>query len=162
MSYRDDLAVKLATYTGEQMVALAYEAMIENLEDAKCAMDANDKQTLNDKIDHNREILAHLTATMGEDEDDISLTTKQLYLYINKLMTDGIMRNHNESFDEAIKIVIPLKDGWKELSKKLQNIESQKISTVNNNSQKSNVYTGITYGKRDISIYSDSKEWDKG
>lgn len=28
MSYKDDLAVKIATYTGEQMVALAYEAMI--------------------------------------------------------------------------------------------------------------------------------------
>ena len=38
MSYKDDLAVKIATYTGEQMVALAYEAMIENLEDAKNAI----------------------------------------------------------------------------------------------------------------------------
>ena len=39
MSFKDDLAVKLATYTGEQMVALAYEAMIENLEDAKKAIE---------------------------------------------------------------------------------------------------------------------------
>ena len=46
MSYKDDLAVKIATYTGEQMVALAYEAMIENLEDAKKAIKNKDLDCL--------------------------------------------------------------------------------------------------------------------
>ena len=89
MSFKDDLTVKLATYTGEQMVALAYDAMIENLENAKKMISSNNEQILNDKIDHNREILAHLTATMGEEDDEISITTKQLYIYINKLINQG-------------------------------------------------------------------------
>ena len=99
MSYKDDLAVKIATYTGEQMVALAYEAMIENLEDAKKAIINKDIDLLNDKIDHNREIISHLTATMGEEEDNVSLTTKQLYLYINKLMTDSVIRKDTQILD---------------------------------------------------------------
>lgn len=160
MSFRDDLTVKLATYTGEQMVALAYDAMIENLEDAKRAITSNDKQTLNEKVDHNREIIAHLTATLGEEDDEISITTKQLYIYINKLITDGVMRSSIEPFDEAIKIILPLRDGWKELSQKLMALESQKVPSAK--TSKNNVYTGITYGKEDISIYSDSKDWEKG
>lgn len=161
MSFKDDLTVKLATYTGEQMVALAYDALIENIEDAKKAINSKNKQILNDRIEHNREILAHLTATLGEEEDEISITTKQIYLYINKLITDGVVRNSIESFDEAIRIIIPLRDGWRELSQKLMDLEVQN----NPNTQKlskPNIYTGITYGKDDISIYSDSKDWEKG
>ena len=162
MSFKDDLTVKLATYTGEQMVALAYDAMIENLENAKKMISSNNEQILNDKIDHNREILAHLTATMGEEDDEISITTKQLYIYINKLMTDGVMRKDTEPLDESIKIIVPLRDGWKELSMKLMNLEAQKTPNMQSKSSKSNVYAGMTYGKDDISIYSDSKEWEKG
>ena len=162
MSYKDDLAVKIATYTGEQMVALAYEAMIENLEDAKKAIINKDIDLLNDKIDHNREIISHLTATMGEEEDDVSLTTKQLYIYINKLMTDSVIRKDTQILDEAIKIIIPLRDGWRELSKQLQELEAQKAPSIQSKSVRPNVYAGMTYGKSDISIYSDSKDWDKG
>ena len=162
MSYKDDLAVKIATYTGEQMVALAYEAMIENLEDAKNAIINKDLDLLNDKIDHNREIISHLTATMGEEEDDVSLTTKQLYIYINKLMTDSVIRKDTQILDEAIKIIIPLRDGWRELSKQLQELEAQKAPSIQSKSARPNVYAGMTYGKNDISIYSDSKDWDKG
>ena len=162
MSYKDDLAVKIATYTGEQMVALAYEAMIENLEDAKNAILNKDLDLLNDKIDHNREIISHLNATMGEEEDDVSLTTKQLYLYINKLMTDSVIRKDTQILDEAIKIIIPLRDGWRELSKQLQELEAQKAPSIQSKSVRPNVYAGMTYGKSDISIYSDSKDWDKG
>lgn len=161
MSVRDDLTVKLATYTGEQMVALAYDAIIENLEDAKKTINLSDSQIVKDKIDHNREILAHLTATLGEEEDEISITTKQLYIYINKLMTDGVVRKSIEAFDEAIKIITPLRDGWKELSQKLMDLESKKNTNVKKTS-KNNVYTGITYGKDDVSVYSDSKDWEKG
>ena len=162
MSYKDDLAVKIATYTGEQMVALAYEAMIENLEDAKNAIINKDLDLLNDKIDHNREIISHLTATMGEEEDNVSLTTKQLYLYINKLMTDSVIRKDTQILDEAIKIIIPLRDGWRELSKQLQELEAKKAPSIQSKSSRPNVYAGMTYGKSDISIYSDSKDWDKG
>ena len=162
MSYKDDLAVKIATYTGEQMVALAYEAMIENLEDAKKAIINKDIDLLNDKIDHNREIISHLTATMGEEEDDVSLTTKQLYIYINKLMTGSVIRKDTQILDEAIKIIIPLRDGWRELSKQLQELEAQKAPSIQSKSVRPNVYAGMTYGKSDISIYSDSKDWDKG
>ena len=162
MSYKDDLAVKISTYSCEQMVALAYEAMIENLEDAKKAIINKDIDLLNDKIDHNREIISHLTATMGEEEDDVSLTTKQLYIYINKLMTDSVIRKDTQILDEAIKIIIPLRDGWRELSKQLQELEAKKAPSIQSKSARPNVYAGMTYGKSDISIYSDSKDWDKG
>ena len=162
MSYKDELAVKIATYSGEQMVALAYEALIENLQDAKEAINLKEKDILNEKINHNREILAHLTATLGIEEDEVSLTTKQLYLYINKLMTDGVMRYNIAAIDEAIKIIIPLRDGWRELSLKLMELESQKMQSNQSKSEKASVYTGMTYGKSDVSIYSDSKNWEKG
>ena len=139
MSYKDELAVKIATYSGEQMVALAYEALIENLQDAKEAINLKEKDILNEKIDHNREILAHLTATLGIEEDEVSLTTKQLYLYINKLMTDGVMRYNIAAIDEAIKIIIPLRDGWRELSLKLMELESQKMQSNQSKSEKASV-----------------------
>ena len=139
MSYKDELAVKIATYSGEQMVALAYEALIENLQDAKEAINLKEKDILNEKVDHNREILAHLTATLGIEEDEVSLTTKQLYLYINKLMTDGVMRYNIAAIDEAIKIIIPLRDGWRELSLKLMELESQKMQSNQSKSEKASV-----------------------
>ena len=88
--------------------------------------------------------------------------SRPLYLYINKLMTDSVIRKDTQILDEAIKIIIPLRDGWRELSKQLQELEAQKAPSIQSKSARPNVYAGMTYGKSDISIYSDSKDWDKG
>jgi len=160
MSYKDDLGVKIATYSGEQMVALAYEALIENLEEASKLIKTGNKEEVSKLINHNKEIFAHLTATMGEEEDEVSFTTKQIYLYVNRLMTEGFNKIRPELFEEGAKVLTPLKDGWHELSMALEKIENEKDVKSSGNTKK--VYAGATYGKQDINIYSDSQNWDKG
>jgi len=160
MSYKDDLGVKIATYSGEQMVALAYEALIENLEEASKLIKTGNKEEVSKLINHNKEIFAHLTATMGEEEDEVSFTTKQIYLYVNRLMTEGFNKIRPELFEEGAKVLTPLKDGWHELSMELEKIENEKDVKSSGNTKK--VYAGATYGKQDINIYSDSQNWDKG
>lgn len=160
MSYKDDLGVKIATYSGEQMVALAYEALIENLEEASKLIKTGNREEVSKLLDHNREIISHLTATMGEEEDEVSFTTKQIYLYVNRLMTEGYNKIRPELFEEGAKVLTPLKDGWHELSMELEKIEKEKDVKSSGNTKK--VYAGATYGKQDINIYSDSQNWDKG
>ncbi len=158
MSYKDDLALKISTYSGEQMVALAYDAVMENMEQAVWALSNSQMDIVDKMTDHNREILAHLTASLGEQEDEASLTTKQLYLYINRLMTEAVIKKNPHHFMEASKILMPLRDGWRELSIKLEELENSSGSPVH---PAKNVYAGMTYGKTDINIHADSKDWDK-
>lgn len=159
MSYKDDLGVKIATYSGEQMVALAYEALIENLGEASKLIKTGNREEVSKLLDHNREIISHLTATMGEEEDEVSFTTKQIYLYVNRLMTEGYNNIRPELFEEGAKVLTPLRDGWQELAIELKKNENQN-NVSSNKGQK--VHAGVTYGKQDINIYSDSKNWDKG
>lgn len=162
MSYKDDLALKLSTYSGEQMVALAYDAIMENMEQAIEALSNGQMDIVNKMTDHNREILAHLTASLGELEDEASLTTKQLYLYINRLMTEAVIKKDARHFTEASKIIMPLRDGWRELSIKLEELEHESVDTAHSAVHAAkNVYAGMTYGKKDINIHGNAMDWDK-
>lgn len=158
MSYRDDLAIKLETYSGEQMVMLAYDALIENLELGKQMIVEKNMEELDRLLDHNREILAHLNATLGEESNEITDTTRQLYIYINRLMTGGRLKLSHELLEEAIRVLKPLRDGWKELSENLM----EKRQHQGNQQEGKGVYAGMTYGKKDINISADSKDWEKG
>lgn len=160
MSYRDDLALKLQTYSGEQMVMLLYEAMIENLEQAKIELKHQNTEGLDKLLDHNREILAHLNVSLGEEHSEMNDTTRQLYLYVNRLMTKGRIKMSEQVLDEAIRILLPLKEGWRALAEQL--MEQKNKRSQQDVSQKSNIYTGMTYGKNDIHVAADSKDWDKG
>lgn len=158
MSYKEDLALKIGTYTGEQLVMLAYDAMMDNLGQATEHLKKEDLESVDALLDHNREILAHLNATLGSDQTPLNETTRQLYIYVNRLMTQGRIKKQTSYFEEAIKVLTPLRDGWKELSEEL--MRSGGSETVQDN--KPAVYAGFTYGKKDIHIAADSKEWEKG
>lgn len=162
MSYREDLALKLQTYSGEQMVMLTYEALIENLEEAKLRLDEEKMEELDRLLDHNREILAHLNATLGEEESEINDTTRQLYIYVNRLMTQGRIKKSRDLLQEAILVLRPLRDGWKELAEKLSRMSSGGAGQRGEEETKPAVYAGMTYGRKDISIAAESKDWEKG
>lgn len=157
MSYKEDLALKIGTYSGEQLVMLAYEAMIDNLRQATEYLQSEEMESIDALLDHNREILAHLNATLGNEQTPLNETTRQLYIYVNRLMTQGRIKKTARFFEEAIKILMPLRDGWKELSEELMRQKSEYAEE-----NKPPVYAGLTYGKKDIHITADSKEWEKG
>lgn len=162
MSYKEDLALKLQTYSGEQMVMLTYQALIENLEEAKLRLEEGRMEEIDRLLNHNREILAHLNATLGEEQNEINDTTRQLYIYINRLMTQARVKKSEKLLQEAILVLTPLRDGWKELSEILREKKAGEGVGGGEEEKKPAVYAGMTYGKKDIRVDAESKDWEKG
>ena len=122
------------------------------------------------KIEWSNKITETCTALDELSRNTSYLTNKMQNLQhqmntLQKSIDDARTNLFDDSYailDEAIKIIIPLRDGWRELSKQLQELEAKKAPSIQSKSARPNVYAGMTYGKSDISIYSDSKDWDKG
>lgn len=153
MGFRDDLGMRIATSNGAGLVALLYEGLIENMKEIMSNM--NDKETIVERLDNSRDILSHLMATLGED-DELTLNTKNIYLYVNRLMTEGYNNNSIQKYEEVIKVITPLWEAWNELSltDTSKTVEAPKPSVV----------AGMTYGRNNMSEYvtGNVKDWDKG
>lgn len=156
MGFRDDVGVRVATANGAQLVALLYEGLIENLTEIdEILKSQKEVSLLDERLENSREILSHLMATLGEN-NETTLATKSLYMYVNSLMTEGYNKKSREKFEEAKKVLIPVWEAWIEVGKKLE----EENSTVD----KPSVVAGMTYGKNNISEYVQGsvKDWDKG
>lgn len=157
MSVREDAGIRVATSNGPGLVALLYEGLIENLEEISLRIsDSKEYELVNERLENSREILAHLMATLGND-NEISDNTKSIYMYVNSLMTDGYNKKDKSKFLEAIIVLKPLLEAWREVSEIEKSKEDSSI-------KKPSVVAGMTYGKNNISEYVQGsvKDWDKG
>ena len=70
MSYKDNLIEKIATANSFELVALLYQALIEEVEELKIAIRDENKKDMDAITDRVRDILAHLIATLGEENTE--------------------------------------------------------------------------------------------
>ncbi len=154
MIEKEYLASRIATANEAQLVAIMYEGLIDTFNE--CISNIDEKENLDTLMDKCRNILSELIATLTGDSE-ITNNYKSIYLYINNIITEGYIMKDECKFEEAIKVMTPLYEGWNELGEKIcmDNIKENKGPKV---------VAGMTYGKGYVneSIMNNQDRWEKG
>ncbi|MBZ2175447.1 flagellar protein FliS [Schnuerera sp. xch1] len=128
-----ELEKRISTTNDVGLVAILFERLIDNFINCKDAIDNNNYEKVNELNNHSRDILTELTVLFSED-DEISLTLREINNYINKLMTRGQINRDKSIFDVCIKILTPICEAFQQLEV----------------AEKPRAVTGLTYGKDNL------------
>jgi flagellar protein FliS len=132
-----ELEKRIATTNDAGLIAMLFERLMDNFENCKTAVKHGDYEMIKNLNDHSRDILNELIFQF-RGKDDISQNIREICIFVNKQITEGYIKRDISSFDNSIKVIAPLLEGFKELEKK----------------EKPKAVTGITYGKGTLGEYA--------
>ena len=127
------------------LIALLNEGLIERFQEASEAIDRKDFQELNKITNNCRDILTELLITFRE-KDELSTNIRSLYLFTNKLITEGEIKKDGSYYSKAIDVIKPIYTGFKSL-------EMQEAP---------NIISGLLYGKDNLEEYKKSNKVFQG
>lgn len=119
------------------LIALLHEGLINRFEESSLVIEEKDYNKLNILINNSRDILTELLVTFRE-KDELSTNLRSLYLYTNKLITDGEIKKDATFFKKAIDVINPIYIGFKGLEVK----------------EEPNIVSGLIYGKENLEEYN--------
>ena len=131
-----EIEKRISTTNEAGLVTILYEALIDNFKDSIKAINGIDYNELNYINNNSRAILAELLATLQGDSD-IANNLREIYISLNKIITEAERQKDNTSFEMAIKIIEPLHSGFVEIEMEIA----------------PKVVTGMTYGKTNLDEY---------
>lgn len=127
------------------LVAMLHEGLIQNFNISKNAIENKDYEELNGLINNSRDILTELIIIF-KNNDELSTDLKEIYIFINKLITEAHIKKDGELFERAKEVILPIMEGFKELEVK----------------EKPNIVSGLTYGKENLEEYRNSGKTFQG
>ena len=119
------------------LVALLHEGLIERFEESIKLTDKQNYKELNEVINNIRDILTELIVIFNGKEE-LPTNLREIYVFINKMVTEGDIKKDISFFTKSIDIIIPILEGFKELE----------------NRETANIVSGLTYGKSNLSEYT--------
>lgn len=136
-----EYTLRISQANKTQMITILYEMVLTYIDEAKGALDADNKVEYRSAIRKIRGCMNELTASLNFDYE-LAQNFLQLYLYVNRELVKASSHNDRESL-EHVRMVIG------QLHKAYQKIESQDTSApVMGNTQ--TVYAGLTYGRNTL------------
>ncbi len=127
------------------LIALLNEGLIERFQEAVEAIEKEDFEELNEITNKCRDILTELLVTFRE-KDELSTNLRSLYLFTNKLITEGEIKKDGSFFTKAIDVINPIYTGFKNLEMK----------------EEPNIVSGLLYGKGDLEEHQKSDKVFEG
>lgn len=138
---KQEFTLRITQANKMQLITILYEMALLYLEEAKVAIDADDKMACKAAIRKIRGCMDELTASLHL-EYELAQNLLQLYRYINKELTQANLHLKKEHLEHAEFILEKLQKAYKQ-------IEGQDVSgPVMGNTQ--TVYAGLTYGRNDL------------
>ncbi len=125
-----ELERKIATTNDWGLIAMLFNRLVDNFKKSISLIKDQDYGKVEELNNHSRAILTELLVQFSGD-DEISLSLREVNLYINKLMTEGEIKRDPSIYESCVKIIAPLSEGFRELELK----------------EKPKAVTGLTYGK---------------
>lgn len=140
-SMADITAVQIANATPGQLICITYQLILEQIGIAKKSK-GKDEKAHKKAVERAQKFLRELMDAL-DFQHEISLQLMELYLYVNKLLIQSMIKEDEEPLAEAEKILHTLLSGWEEVAQQ----EEGKEAVMQNTQQ---VYAGLTYGKGNL------------
>ena len=138
---KQEYTLRITQANKTQLITILYEMVLIYLEEAKEALDKEDKAAFKAAIRKIRGCMNELTESLHL-EYELAQNLLQLYLFINKELVQASIHYEKENLKHVETIIKQLRDAYKQ-------IESQDTSgPVMGNTQ--TVYAGLTYGRNTL------------
>ncbi|MBD5521498.1 MAG: flagellar protein FliS [Lachnospiraceae bacterium] len=138
---KQDYTLRITQANKTQLVTILYEMILIYLDEARNALEVDEKAEYKNAIRKIRGCMNELTDSLHL-EYELAQNLLQLYLYINKELVHASIHYDKESLAHVEKIIRPLKEAYSKL-------EMQDTSgPVMANTQ--TVYAGLTYGRNTL------------
>lgn len=119
------------------LVAMLHEGLMERFEESIESIKQKDYTRLNILINNCRDILTELIITFNEN-DKLSTDLREIYLFINTMITEGEIKKEKSLFEKAKEVINPIYEGFQELEMK----------------DEANIVSGLIYGKEKLEDYN--------
>lgn len=119
------------------LVAMLHEGLMERFEESIESIKEKDYTRLNILINNCRDILTELIITFNEN-DKLSTDLREIYLFINTMITEGEIKKEKSLFEKAKEVINPIYEGFQELGMK----------------EEANIVSGLIYGKEKLEDYN--------
>lgn len=151
-----ELIQRVATANESQLIEITYQALIENIKEMKDFLIKSDFENMLKSNQKSREILAHILATIPEEGEE-TIKMRRVHFHVNRLMEDAYLKKDEKLLNDAILILAPICNAWKEIG------EKEALEAIKQN-QTPVIKAGMTYGKSSVNEYAinDNKKWDLG
>lgn len=140
MTEQEIFAEKVENASAAELVVMMLEGLDGAFDQGIHAIHIRDQALLKVATDKARAILAELLATLWGDSE-VAISSRQLYIYMNKLVTDAGNRGVEAPLEEAKKVLKPVLEGWQHLEK------NPSLAETPAGQKGPSVVAGMTYGK---------------
>lgn len=138
---KQEYTLRITQANKTQLVTILYEMILLYLDEAKAALEADEKAEFRNAIRKIRGCMNELTESLNL-EYEIAHNLLKLYLFINKELVQASLHYDIENLMHVEAVIKPLKDAYSK-------IEMQDVSgPVMANTQ--TVYAGLTYGRNTL------------
>jgi flagellar protein FliS len=112
-SYREADIHSLAP---EKLLVLLYEKMVHDLLEARQAMAAGDRVTLNDRLNHSQQIIAELHSALDHSVGgEIPANLENLYEYLFAEHLAARVDQDPRHVDNCLAVIKPLLEAWRQV-----------------------------------------------
>ena len=140
-----EYSIRVTQSSKTGLVVITYEIITNYLESAKKAYDVEDIKDFIHNINKAKQFVNELSSCL-DFKYKISLELFEIYLYINRVLVDAVIKKDKDQIDSIIGIIGKLKEAFSKIS------EEEKIGSVMNNTEK--IYAGLTYSKGKLNEYT--------
>lgn len=138
---KQEYTLKITQANKTQLITILYEMILIYIDEAKEALDTDDRTAYKGAVRKIRGCMNELTESLNF-EYELAFNLLQLYLFINRELVHASIHYDRENLEHVESVIRPLHEAYKQ-------IESQDISgPVMGNAQ--TVYAGLTYGRNTL------------
>ena len=99
-----------------RLIDMLYEGAIERIVQAKGAMEFGNIELKGARINSAISIVSGLRESLNEDAGgELAMNLDGLYIYIQRILTNGHIQNDPKLLDEAITLLSDLRQAWKQI-----------------------------------------------
>lgn len=138
---KKEFARRIAQANQISMITILYDMTLVYLEDAKEAMELQQKKGFVQEIHYAQDCLMELIGSLNMKYEPAP-ALYALYLYIHKELASAIISSAEEPLSQPVSILKRLRDAYLELEK------TGSFEPVMDNAQQ--IYAGLTYGKNSL------------
>ena len=138
---KKEFARRIAQANQISMITILYDMTLVYLEDAKEAMELQQKKEFVQEIHYAQDCLMELIGSLNMEYEPAP-ALYALYLYIHKELASAIISSAEESLSQPVSILKRLRNAYLELEK------TGSFEPVMDNAQQ--IYAGLTYGKNSL------------
>lgn len=136
-----DYTLRITEANRSQLVVIMYEVILDCVNDAVSSHKDNDMEQYTKQLKKAQSFLNELMGGL-DYQYEISFELMQLYIYVNKVLIEAMMKKDPGYLGSAKSVINKLLFAFKEVAKQ-DNSES-----LMKNTQK--VYAGLTYGRKNL------------